>query len=50
MPDKRAHRGPDPRDAEAFGPLNLPALRGRRRSFLASRPELLAGCRSETGW
>ena len=28
MPDKRAHRGPDPRDAEAFGPLNWRALRG----------------------
>jgi hypothetical protein len=28
VPDKRAHRGPDPRDAEAFGPPNRPALRG----------------------
>jgi hypothetical protein len=27
VPDKRAHRGPDPRDAEAFGPLNRRALR-----------------------
>ena len=28
MPDKRDHRGPDPRDGIAFGPLALPALRG----------------------
>jgi hypothetical protein len=28
VPDKRAHRGPDPRDAEAFGPPNWQALRG----------------------
>ena len=28
MPDKRAHRGPDPRDGEAFGPSAWPALRG----------------------
>jgi hypothetical protein len=28
VPDKRAHRGPDPCDAEAFGPPNRPALRG----------------------
>ncbi len=28
MPDSRTHRGPDPRDAEAFGPSALPALRG----------------------
>jgi hypothetical protein len=28
MPDKRAHRGPDPRDCEAFGPPAWPALRG----------------------
>jgi hypothetical protein len=27
VPDTRAHRGPDPRDAELFGPPNLPALR-----------------------
>ena len=27
MPDTRTHRGPDPRDAEAFGPAALPALR-----------------------
>ncbi len=26
MPDSRRHRGPDPRDAEAFGPPSLPAL------------------------
>jgi hypothetical protein len=28
VPDKRAHRGPDPRDGEAFGPPTWPALRG----------------------
>jgi hypothetical protein len=28
MPDKRAHRGPDPRDSEAFGPSAWPALCG----------------------
>jgi hypothetical protein len=28
VPDSRSHRGPDPRDAEAFGPTALPALRG----------------------
>ena len=28
MPDKRAHRGPDPRDEVAFGPSAWPALRG----------------------
>jgi hypothetical protein len=28
VPDKRAHRGPDPRDAEVFGPPYVPALRG----------------------
>ncbi len=28
MPDKRAHRGPDPRDDEAFGQQSWPALRG----------------------
>ncbi len=28
LPDSRTHRGPDPRDAEAFGPAALPALRG----------------------
>ncbi len=28
MPDSRTHRGPDPRDGEAFGPLAVPALRG----------------------
>lgn len=28
MPDKRAHRGPDPRDDVAFGPSAWPALRG----------------------
>jgi hypothetical protein len=28
VPDKRAHRGPDPRDSEVFGLPNLPALRG----------------------
>jgi hypothetical protein len=27
MPDSRSHRGPDPRDALAFAPDNLPALR-----------------------
>jgi hypothetical protein len=27
MPDSRGHRGPDPRDAEAFGPPSHPALR-----------------------
>ena len=27
MPDKRAHRGPDPRDDEAFGRPTWPALR-----------------------
>jgi len=27
VPDKRAHRGPDPRDGLAFGPTNQPALR-----------------------
>ena len=28
MPDARTHRGPDPRDGEAFGPSAVPALRG----------------------
>jgi hypothetical protein len=28
VPDKRAHRGPDPRDDEAFGRPTWPALRG----------------------
>jgi hypothetical protein len=28
MSDKRAHRGHDPRDTEAFGPSSWPALRG----------------------
>ena len=28
MPDKRAHRGPDPRDGAAFGSTAWPALRG----------------------
>ncbi|MDR3634882.1 MAG: DUF434 domain-containing protein [Isosphaeraceae bacterium] len=28
MPDTRRHRGPDPRDDEAFGPASWPALRG----------------------
>ncbi len=27
MPDTRTHRGPDPRDADSFGPSSLPALR-----------------------
>jgi hypothetical protein len=27
VPDTRTHRGPDPRDGEAFGPAALPALR-----------------------
>jgi hypothetical protein len=27
VPDTRSHRGSDPRDAEAFGPASLPALR-----------------------
>lgn len=27
MPDTRTHRGPDPRDGEAFGPPSWPALR-----------------------
>ena len=27
MPDTRRHRGPDPRDADSFGPSCLPALR-----------------------
>jgi hypothetical protein len=27
VPDTRAHRGPDPRDGEAFGPSRWPALR-----------------------
>ena len=27
MPDSRTHRGPDPRDAEAFGAAAWPALR-----------------------
>jgi hypothetical protein len=27
VPDTRSHRGPDPRDGEAFGPSSLPALR-----------------------
>jgi hypothetical protein len=27
LPDTRSHRGPDPRDGEAFGPSSLPALR-----------------------
>ncbi len=27
MPDTRRHRGPDPRDADSFGPSSLPALR-----------------------
>ena len=26
MPDSRAHRGPDPRDREAFAPSCVPAL------------------------
>lgn len=33
MPDTRAHRGPDPRDAPAFGPDALPALRGAVADF-----------------
>ena len=33
MPDKRAHRGPDPRDAEAFGPPSRPALRAAVADF-----------------
>jgi hypothetical protein len=33
VPDNRAHRGPDPRDFEAFGPPNLPALRGAVADF-----------------
>ena len=33
MPDKRAHRGPDPRDGEAFGPPAWPALRGAVADF-----------------
>jgi hypothetical protein len=28
VPDSRTHRGPDPRDDEAFGPSAVPALRG----------------------
>ena len=28
MPDTRSHRGPDPRDPDAFGPHAWPALRG----------------------
>ena len=28
MPDSRTHRGPDPRDGEAFGSSAIPALRG----------------------
>ncbi|HZW33158.1 MAG TPA: DUF434 domain-containing protein, partial [Isosphaeraceae bacterium] len=27
MPDTRSHRGPDPRDGEAFAPSSLPAVR-----------------------
>jgi hypothetical protein len=27
VPDRRIHRGPDPQDAEAFGPLAVPLLR-----------------------
>jgi hypothetical protein len=27
VPDSRSHRGPDPRDGEAFGPSSLPGLR-----------------------
>jgi hypothetical protein len=39
VPDNRAHRGPDPRDAEAFGPSAWPALRGAAAdlSWLLSR-------------
>jgi hypothetical protein len=33
MSDKRAHRGPDPRDGEAFGPTMWPALRGAVADF-----------------
>src|SRR5271168_3872454 len=28
VPDKRTHRGPDPRDADSFGPATWSALRG----------------------
>jgi hypothetical protein len=28
VPDKRTHRGPDPRDGDSFGPSTWPALRG----------------------
>ena len=39
MPDSRRHRGPDPRDADSFGPSSLPALRAAVRdlSWLLSR-------------
>jgi hypothetical protein len=33
VPDTRSHRGPDPRDAEAFGPPSLPALRAAASDF-----------------
>jgi hypothetical protein len=33
VPDKRAHRGPDPRDGEAFGPPAWPGLRGAVADF-----------------
>jgi hypothetical protein len=39
LPDSRTHRGPDPRDSEAFGPLELPSLRSgvEHLSWLLSR-------------
>jgi hypothetical protein len=33
VPDKRAHRGADPRDGEAFGPPSWPALRGAAADY-----------------
>jgi hypothetical protein len=33
VPDNRTHRGPDPRDDEAFGPASRPALRGAVADF-----------------
>ena len=39
MPDKRAHRGPDPRDDEAFGRPSWPALRGAVADLCLFHPE-----------
>src|SRR5206468_3399307 len=39
VPDKRAHRGPHPKDADLFASANVPALRQatEEMSWLASR-------------